>query len=222
MAEWSRRSLRVPAEQVWYIPNFVDFPQSAVSPNDLPGNPGARIVCVANFRPQKDHAGLVRAMVRVVLKFPQAHLLLVGAYSDNSCARSVRRMIVELGLSRSVSILGARNDVPALLRACDVAVLGSASEGLPLALLEYGAAGLPSVATRVGQCAEVLDEGRAGKLVAPSDPERLAEELNFFLHSAEERRDFGERLRRHVERRYSAGAVIDEVCSVYESVLLRK
>ena len=140
----------------------------------MPGKPGRRIVCVANFRPQKDHPNLLNAMAMVKDSVPDAHLLLAGEAADDDYKAGLAARIAELGLEGNVTWLGARRDVPAILAQCDVGVLSSRSEGLPLALLEYGAAGLATVATAVGESAEVLGSGASGVLVPPGCPEALA------------------------------------------------
>ena len=139
------------------------------------------------------------------------------AYSD-----LIRKEILQQGLNQNVSLLGQRLDVAAILKACDVGVLSSTSETCPLALLEYGMAGLPAVATNVGQCAEVLDEGRAGILVPSGSPDQLAEALLSLLQSPQRRSALGQRLRRQVQERYSPGPVMEQVCRVYEKVLSSK
>ncbi len=216
LARWSREQLG--AERVWYLPNFAtDIAPGAVP--ELPGEPGRRIVCVANLRAQKDHPTLLAAMARVVREEPAAHLLLVGAEVEPGVAARVLEMRRTLGLEDRVSLLGRRDDVPALLRGCDVGVLSSSAEGFPLALLEYGTAGLPAVATRVGQCAELLDEGDAGILVPPRDSERLAEGLLSLLRSPELRGALGTRLRERVRSRYSAAASMEKLERVYHAIL---
>lgn len=220
LAEWSRRRLRVPIDRVWFIQNFVrEANDDDGKRPELRGAPGKRIVCVANFRPQKDHLALLQAMTLVLRQEPAAHLLLVGARSDENYLDLVRREIARRELYRHVSLLGPRRDVAAILRACDIGVLSSASEGLPLALLEYGMAGLPAVVTRVGQCAEVLDEGRAGVLVPPAAPDQLAEELVSLLRAPERRASLGEQLRRRVREFYSPAPVVEKICRVYDAVL---
>ena len=204
LARWSRERLGVDAV---YLPNFV--PDVAAGPiPELPGTPGRRVVCVANLRAQKDHLTLLRAMEKV----PEAHLLLAGGDVEPDYAARVRE---EAG--GQVTFLGLRPDVPDLLRGCDVGVLSSASEGFPLSLLEYGRAGLAAVATRVGQCPEVL-EG-AGILVPPGDPGALAEALLALLNDPARRRELGERLGRRVRERYSAAAVMERLEAVYHKVL---
>ncbi len=219
LAEWSCRRLKLPANRVWYVPNFVTDHSSGSEAHDLPGYAGKRIVCVANLRPQKDHLTLLRAMANVVQQMPDAHLLLVGAPSDDQCYENVLEEIARLGVSDSVSLLGQRHDIYDILSACDIGVLSSVSEGMPLSLIEYGMAGLASVATRVGQCAEVLDEGKAGMLVPPGSPDELAEALLILLRSPVARKRYGAEFHKRVQQRYSADAVIKQVCAVYDIVL---
>jgi glycosyltransferase involved in cell wall biosynthesis len=219
LEEWSRRALGVPSERVWYIPNLVQLEGTGALDAPIPGTPGQRIVCVANIRPQKDHFNLLEAMRLLIADVPGAHLLLVGDYADKEYCDTVLRRISALGLSKHVTYLGARHDIPAILRACDIGVLGSRSEGLPLALLEYGMAGLPAVATNVGQCPEVLDDGAAGSLVPPAAPQRLADALRSLLASPGDRITLGKRLKARVESQYSAERVIARICDVYGQVL---
>jgi len=219
LADWSRNSLKIPSGRVWYIKNLVRLEGGSQHQVELPGTPGSRIVCVANIRPQKDHFNLLQAMLVLKAKFPGAHLLLVGDFADREYCDSVLREISQLGLGGHVTYLGARHDVPAILRSCDIGVLGSLSEGLPLSLLEYGMAGLPAVATDVGQCPEVLDDGAAGVLVPPADPRKLAGALASLLTSPERRVALGERLKQRVEAEYSAEKVVSRICDVYSHVL---
>jgi glycosyltransferase involved in cell wall biosynthesis len=208
LAQWSRQALKIHASRVYYIPNFVCEPEQAT----------LRIVCVANLRPEKDHLTLLRAMAQVIHEMPTAQLLLVGAGApDRQYMLLAERR--RLGLEQHVAWLGPRDDVPAILGACDIGVLSSASEGLPLALIEYGMAGLPAVATSVGQCAEVLDDGQAGLLAPSGQPAALAEALLQFLRSPNQRATFGDRLRQRVRASYSAAAVVGQVCGVYAAIL---
>ena len=225
LAEWCRRRLAVPADKIWCVPNMVCTPERAPQTSGLPGIPGSRIVCVANLRVEKDHLNLIRAMALVVCAYPTAHLILVGAHSDSAYSagsayfETVNAEVARHSLDRHVSFLGQRKDVPALLRECDIGVLSSKTEGLPVSLLEYGMAGLPVVATQVGECEEVLDRGGAGVLVPPQSPSELAEGLLSLLRSPERRALFGERFSRRVRSLYNASSVIKQVCRVYDSVL---
>jgi glycosyltransferase involved in cell wall biosynthesis len=221
LAEWARHRLRVPAERVGYIPNFVCEPSNGEKPAALPGKSGSRIVCVANFRPQKDHLNLLEAMRSVLRSLPEAHLILLGHGTETECFKQVESEIANNGLKGHVSVLGPRKDVNAVLKGCDLGVLSSASEGLPLALLEYGMASLPVVATQVGQCEEVLSSGRCGVLVPPCDSQQLAGAIMSLLKSEEKRRELGRKLNARVQRAYSSQKVIQQIAEVYEAALAR-
>jgi glycosyltransferase involved in cell wall biosynthesis len=219
LARWSKQTLRVPQERVWYVPNFVCSNGKHGECISLPGSSGNRIVCVANLRAQKDHLTLLRAMVLVTRELPEAHLLLVGDATEPEYSKRVHAEIVRQGLEGNVSVLGARKDVDSILKSCDIGVLSSVSEGLPLSLIEYGMAGLPAVATDVGQCAEVLDAGRAGILVPSGSAEKLAEALLSLLNSPQRRIALGNRFRHRVEECHSPAAVMAQICRIYETAL---
>jgi glycosyltransferase involved in cell wall biosynthesis len=218
LADWALHSLRHPPERVWYMANFVHCPPPKARP-DLPGRPGRRIVCVGRMDPQKDQLNLVRALPRVLEQVPDAHVILVGAESIPEYSTAIRLEISAQDVGASISLLGPRTDVPDVLSACDIGVLPSASEGLPLTLVEYGMCGLPSVCTRVGQCPDVLDEGRAGILVPSRDPDALANGLVRLLKSPEERTRLATLARRHAQEHHSAERFLRHLDAVYSTVL---
>jgi glycosyltransferase involved in cell wall biosynthesis len=219
LAAWVPKHFFAPVERVAHLPNMVTpFTGSGVAP-ELPGRPGWRIVSVANLRPEKDHLTLLRAFSMIVTRFPEAHLLLIGGRTNAGVAAQVEDEIAKLDLNRRVSVLGERSDVPAILAQCDIAVLSSVSEGLPVSLLEYGLASLPTVSTSVGQCPVVLDHGAAGFLAPPRCPEQLARGLEFFLESVKMRRHFGDALRQRVRQQYEARPVTEKLCTLYQHVL---
>jgi glycosyltransferase involved in cell wall biosynthesis len=220
LAKWARVNLPVSQDRVWYLRNFVNPAERSKVPEiPLPGTPGRRIVCVANLRPQKDHFNLIRAMKIVQARVPDVQLLLVGTPVDLSYAKSLAHEVEQSGLGPTVSFLGSQTDIFAHLIRSDIGVLSSASEGLPLSLLEYGWAALPVVSTRVGQCAEVLDNGKAGILVNPGDSEALAQALLDLLENDGKRRDLGGRLLEFVRATYSRDSVINALCGIYGTIL---
>ncbi len=218
LATWAQERLHLPAERVRYIPNFVAEPADDAPASNLPGKAGLRIVCVANFRPQKDHMNLLEAMRTVLREMPDAHLILLGHGLETACYTQLDTKISHNGLKGHVSVLGPRNDVYAVLRGCDIGVLSSSSEGLPLALLEYGMAGLAVVATKVGQCDEVLGGGRCGLLVPPSDSGQLAKALLSLLGSMKKRQELGQALNARVQQSYSPESAVEQITAMYETV----
>lgn len=163
-AAWHRSTLGIPTEHVFVLDNWV-APNNE-PPASLPGVAGNRIVCVANFRRQKRHDRLLRAFAQLP---PHWHLLLVGIDAEAEATAQVHQLRQQLALEARCHLLGQRADVPAILRACEIGVLASDFEGLPLALLEYGAAGLPTLVTNVGGCSAVVEHQTSGYLCAPED-----------------------------------------------------
>lgn len=223
LARWAVDVLGLDPRRVRRLPNFV-LPGPEPSPgaaDGLPGTPTTRIACVANLRPHKDHITLLSAMALVRDRVPDAHLLLAGGAPDVELLHDVRETIARLDLAGSVTLLGSRPDVGSLLAECSIGVLSSSSEGFPLALLEYASAGLGVVSTDVGDCAEVLDGGRLGVLVAPGDPVALAEAMVGLLQDPERTRALGRALQASVPARYSADQVLRAVDAVYDDALGR-
>lgn len=222
LAQWARDALCVRADRVWYIPNFVsaDLSTRRKACNDLPGRPGRRVLCVAGIRPQKDMLTLLRAFARVRREVPDAVLLVVGDVRDEEYFRVVRRAQEELELVEGVHWLGQRLDARDIMMACDVGVLSSVSEGLPVALLEYGAAGLAAVCTDVGQCREVLDGGTVGILVPPGNHEAVAQGIVRLLCNEGLRKELGSALRRVVAERYRVKSAVERVAKVYREVAI--
>ena len=218
-AEWSTGTLGISKERVLYLPNFVEAQLPSNTPLELHGKPCKRLVCVANVRAQKDHLTLLRALAQVVKAEPQAHLILVGAESDPQLVERVRQESRHLSLESNLTWLGPREDVPLILANCNIGVLSSVSEGFPVVLLEYGRAGLAVVATQVGECAEILEEGEAGILVPPSNPESLATALLRLLETPALRKQLGERFNTRVKQTYSAKTILHQVCQVYDQIL---
>jgi L-malate glycosyltransferase len=133
---------------------------------------------VANFRPQKDYPTLLRAMAMLHERGVSARLMAVGQGPDEA---DTRQLAGHLGVADIVHFTGFRPDAVRLLAAADVFTLASAWEGLPVALMEALALGLPVVATQVGGVAETMRDGVDALLVPPKDPAALADALQRVL-----------------------------------------
>jgi glycosyltransferase involved in cell wall biosynthesis len=129
-------------------------------------------VQVANFRREKAHEVLLAAARILRDADHPVVFLLVG---QGQLAEQVQAHAEELGLDDRVRFLGFRDDVASIVAASDLLVLSSDHEGLPVAVMEAFALGVPLVSTAVGGIPEAVDDGREGLLVAPRDPEALAE-----------------------------------------------
>jgi len=219
LARWAVDALRLPADKVVRLPNFVLPVAADPATVVLPGGEGPKVVCVANLRAHKDHLSLIRAMDEVHAAHPSTRLLLAGDEPDPAVAAAVRSEVARLGLDDVVTLLGSRADVAALLARCQLGVLSSSSEGFPLALLEYAHAGLAVVATDVGECGEILDDGRLGRLVPAHDPSALARAIIALLDDPDTAHRLGQDLRASVEERYAPERIIEQVAGIYHRVV---
>lgn len=111
----------------------------------------------------------------------------------------LERLIEERGLTGRVTLLGERTDVPRLLALADIFALPSVSEGMPIAIMEAMALGLPVVATAVDGTPELVVEGETGCLVPARDPAALASTIGRLIGDEAGRRRMGEAGRARIE-----------------------
>jgi glycosyltransferase involved in cell wall biosynthesis len=157
------------------------------------------IVHVARVHPVKDHPGVLAALERVAAHRPEVRAVLVGAGTE--------ALPVPHGLVGRIRALGERDDVARLLRGCDLAVLGSRAEGLPNALGEAMASGLPCVSTDVGDAARLV--GGTGRIVAPGDVTALSDALEAMVAlPSEERAALGAAARERVLAGHGPGVAM--------------
>jgi glycosyltransferase involved in cell wall biosynthesis len=171
---------------------------------------------VGRLEYRKDHLTLVRAAARVLERRPEAVFLLAGEGPDRP---KIEAELRALGLEGRFVLLGERADIPALLRAFDVYVLSSITEGLSLSILEAMAAGCPVAATRVGGNPELLDEGRAGLLCEAGDVEGLASILLELLDDADKRGTLARAAKRRVRETFDIHPVARRLEDLYRRAM---
>jgi glycosyltransferase involved in cell wall biosynthesis len=179
----------------------------------------AIIGVVARLDPLKGHADLIAALPRILQAAPTTKLVFIG---DGPTAPDLRRQVHEVGLTEQVHFLGARRDIPRLLRALDVFVLPSHQEGLGLAIIEAMAAGLPVVATRVGGIPEVVVDGETGLLVASGNSVELADAIVYLLSNPHTRQQMGVKGRQRVEVHFTAQQTAANLETLYCRLLRAK
>lgn len=143
---------------------------------------------VAPFKPQKAPLDFVWLTARVIQKRPDVQFLLVG---DGELRPSIEQEIRRYDLSRSILLLGWRQDVPEIMRCLDAFVLTSRWEGLPRVYLEALTSGIPVVGTRVDGAAEVVQDGVNGYLLEPGDVAGLADRVLWLLNHPDEAKRMG-------------------------------
>lgn len=112
------------------------------------------LIHVGRFAPEKNHTKLVEIFHQIHLWDPDIYLLLVGQ-GENELERKIRERCKQLGLIDRVIFAGLRRDIPRLMKSADVLVFPSTHEGLPGAVLEACAAGLPVVGSDIPGIREI-------------------------------------------------------------------
>jgi len=211
-------------EKVRVVYNGIDLDGFSVRANReelFPALKGLRLIAlVGNMHTDvKGHPWLIRAAAGVVRWFPDVRFLLVG---DGEMRPNFERLAQEAGVCRQVVFLGSRSDVAEILSCCDIALSCSTAEGFPNAVLEYLAAGLPTIATSVGGSTEIISDGVTGLLVAPRDENALGAAILRLLDDPK----LGQRLagagRQHVADNFSFERLLSSVTELYSQLLSRK
>jgi glycosyltransferase involved in cell wall biosynthesis len=173
---------RLPAAKVTVIANGCDVERFDPARRPPPGLRRALgfgetdpvLLVVGRLEAQKGHAVMIEALPLVRRRFPQARLVCLG---EGSLRGPLEAQVQAAGLQEAVRFVGFRAPVDDWLALCDLSVLPSYYEGLPLAAIESLAAGKPVVATAVDGTPEVVVHQRTGLTVPPGDALRLAEAI---------------------------------------------
>ena len=219
VAARSFRELRCPANKVKVISNGVQIPPN-LSSGWLRGKLGLPttvplLVTVASLRPVKGVDILLQAAVRLFKECPDWHLVIVGG---GPLMADLQGLAQRLQIASRVHFLGVANNVLEILPDCNVFVLPSRSEAMPVSILEAMALGLPVVATDVGSVRDVVVHGKTGLLVAPEEPEALCVALRTVLMDQNIAHAFGSQGRQRAEQLFSLDKQVESYLELYGEV----
>jgi glycosyltransferase involved in cell wall biosynthesis len=165
----------------------------------------------------KGQSILLQAFAKVYEQCPQSCLVLAGGGRLES---KLRGLAAELDIKESVIFLSHRHDIPEVLKAYDIFVLPSVAEGLPGALLEAMATGLPVIASRVGGVPEILNNPDLGTMVSPRSVDELASAMKGLYKTPEEHRyKIGKALRERVLEGFSKEKMVSAIAAEYLTVM---
>ena len=213
---WAKQKLK--CKSVSFLPNFAaSYKQLKVT--SLKGVAHKRIVCLANLRSQKDHITLVKAFKEVHTKYSDWTLHCVGKNFNDGYSKLIENEINILDLKKSVFLYETKLDIYNILSQCEIGVLSSKSEGLPLALLEYGLSNLAVIATKVGECENLIKNQFNGLIVNSSSAKELAEAIILYIESKDLRYAFAKRYNQHIKENYSVKVQIENIIKIYKTYI---
>jgi glycosyltransferase involved in cell wall biosynthesis len=218
--EFQTRKTGLPRERFVVIPNGIDTvryerplrPKGEVRAEWGIGPDAAVVGSVGRLDRQKGYRYLLRAFAERARDTADCVLVVAGEGPER---RKLTRLAERLGCAERVHLLGRRTDVPDLLHAFDIFVMSSLYEGLPLALIEAMAAGIPIVASNVDSVPEVL--GGGGRLVPPRDPAALASAIAETL--ARPDADRVERGQNRARSEYDVRVMVRRYAELYDAVM---
>lgn len=172
---------------------------------------------VAALVPHKGQKHLIDAAQIVLKSVPDARFVIAG---EGELRESLERQIREHRLDKHVFLTGFRPDVLSVLKAFDIFVMSSTTEGLGTSILDAMAAGKPIVGTRAGGIPEAVVDGETGLLVPPRDPHAMADAIVQLLGDEPRRRRMGAAGRERARGLFSAERMVQETLRVYRRVAL--
>jgi glycosyltransferase involved in cell wall biosynthesis len=170
------------------------------------------IVNVGALVGHKGQRYLIEAMPLVLREVPDAHLIVFG---EGELRPALERQVKHLSLSKRVLLPGFREDVLSLMKAADLFVISSVTEGLGSAVLDAMAMGLAVVGTTAGGIPEAVVPHVTGELVEPSDPKPLAAAIVTLLKDRALRRAYGDAGRRHVAANFGVDRLVEGTLACY-------
>ena len=183
----------------------------------LPENGGTVYGTVGRLVETKGQEVLLKAFAKMYGKCAESWLLLAGA---GRLEPDLRALATDLNIHERVIFLGFRADIPEILKAYDVFVLPSMAEGLPGALLEAMATGIPVIASQVGGVPEILNSPGLGVMVSPSSVDELAAAMEQVCRMDERKRnEVGKALRQRVLEEFTREKMVSAMVGQYMAVM---
>ena len=211
LKRWAEQTLNF--KNTVYLPNFPSEEKTCIAVTGLKGINGKRIVCLANLRAQKDHFLLLEVAKKIKQSHPDWTIHLVGKDFDDDYSKKIKNLIVEFNLEKTVFFYGTKQDVSNILNQSTIGVLTSKSEGLPVALLEYGRHKMPVVVTNVGEISSLVQDRKNGFVVVSQNEELFYNALVLLMENDFLRINFGDALYKTVLENNSEEVVIKQYLS---------
>lgn len=208
LKSWSEVVLK--SNNVVYLPNFPVKVTQVIHNTKLKGNLGTRIVSLANLREQKNHFLLLEVARKLKYSHPDWSFHLVGKDFEDAYSTQIKALIMEWQLENQVFLYGSRTDVSAILQQSTIGILTSVSEGLPVAVLEYGLSQLPIVVTAVGELPNMIENKVNGCIVPTNHAVEFHAALIELIQKESLRDQLAKALHQTITAEYSEPIVIEK------------
>lgn len=223
--EISQKIERIPPEKIVVIQNGVDVSKFNTIDSDeakkILGIDGAQMVIgvVANWRPVKGLVSFLEAAALVTQEVNNSYFILAGFGSQEN---ELKQIAGNLGIHHKVKFLKSPQNIPNVMASFDVAVQPSLSESFSNVLIEYMAAGKPIVATKVGDAAKIIENGKDGLLVQPEKPNQLSDAILALHNNRYGANKMGQIVREKVMANWSVEKMVEKYQIFYQELVGEK
>ena len=207
LKRWVMHNLEI--KNVIYIGNFSSKASNLASLTFLKGLEKKRILLLANLRGDKNHFLVLEVAKALKITHPDWSFHLIGKDFDDAYSSNIKATIKLFNLVETVFVYGTKDDIDNILNQASIAILTSKSEGLPLALLEYGMHKKPCVLTSVGEIPEIIQNGKNGFIVDPTQTDMFYTQLVLLIENENLRLQMGEELFKTITENFSPDRTIN-------------
>jgi sugar transferase (PEP-CTERM/EpsH1 system associated) len=222
VADFVVQEVGIPRHKTLVVPNGIDVRNF----EHLPAKQQARAMLRLSFErmligtvARLDPVKRLDVLLQAMQSLSDVYAVVVG---DGPERAQLEAMSERSGLAGRVHFAGQQDEVRTWLAALDVFVLSSDWEGMPNAVLEAMAAGLPVVATAIGGMPQLVVDGVTGLLVPPRDPDALARAITRLLREPDLRHQMGQAGRERVKKRFTVERMVSKTEALYRELIAEK
>lgn len=227
LAEFVAKDLPCPVENIQIIRNPIDPDEFSPEGERAIVDDKFKILFVGRLEERKGIQYLVSAVPSVVKQFPQAHFIIIG---DDTINASGGQRSVLADLKNSLSSAGCLQnvtfipripltDLPKYYRSADVCVVPSLYDNSPYTCLEAMSCGRAVIGTSAGGTREYIEDGKSGMIVAPKDPQALADAITRLINDPSYRTELSTNARQRVLAKFQRQKIAAETVELYEQAI---
>ena len=206
LKDWAEKELN--CKKVIYLPNYTTINDSEIAETILKGESEKRILCLANLRDQKNHFFLLEVAEKLKHSHPDWTFHLIGKDFEDDYSAQVKDSIINKNLENNVFIYGSKSDIKNIINQSDIAILTSKSEGLPVALIEYGLFKKPVISTKVGEIPLIIKDNVNGFIVNVNDVDLFYQKLLKYILEEDLRVQMGNSLYKTIIENHSEKGIV--------------
>lgn len=217
---------KIPFEKFYLIYNGVDEERFSISSpkSELRRRYGFSadqfiIGTVGSIIPKKGHRFLIEAARNFCPQMPNCKVLIVG---EGVIKKELEYLVQKENLADFFVFMGARKDIPELMKIMDVFVLSSLQEGFPRVLVEAMYMGLPVIASSVSGIPELVLDGETGFLVPPRDSKTICEKIITLNSNNDLRSKMGTKARERIQEHFLSKHYLSELEALYDDLITQK